>query len=117
MFTAPAHPDWIPFRYSYDDENWGFGLAHKVFLKLEDGEYDVVIDSSLEAGSLTYGEFYLPGDSTDELLISVHIDHPAMCNDNLSGAAVATFLGKMLTQVRTAASPVTLSLYPRRSDQ
>jgi aminopeptidase-like protein len=99
LFTIPERPDWIPFRYSYYDENWGFCLAHKDFENLENGYYDVVIDSSLEDGSLTYGEYYLPGTSTDEVLISVHVDHPAMCNDNLSGVAVATFFAAYLARV------------------
>jgi aminopeptidase-like protein len=101
IFTIPEHPDWIPFRYSYYDENWGFCMAHNEFEKLEDGEYDVVIDSTLEDGSLTYGEWYLPGSTTDEMLISVHLDHPAMCNDNLSGVATATFLAKLLGQLQS----------------
>ncbi|HTF71795.1 MAG TPA: DUF4910 domain-containing protein [Edaphobacter sp.] len=100
LFTIPEHPDWIPFRYSYYDENWGFCLAHHDFEKLEDGEYEVVIDSSLENGHLTYGEYYLRGSVEDELLISVHVDHPAMCNDNLSGVAVATLLAACLTRVK-----------------
>jgi aminopeptidase-like protein len=99
LFTIPEHPAWIPFRYSYYDANWGFCLAHRDFEELEDGEYEVFIDSSLENGSLTYGEYYLPGSSTDELLISIHIDHPAMCNDNLSGVAVATVLAAYLSHV------------------
>jgi len=100
LFTAPAHPDWIPFRYSYYHENWGFCIAHNELLKFKEEEYEVVIDSSLEEGSLTYGEFYLPGRTTDELLISVHVDHPAMCNDNMSGVAVAVFLAQLLSRVR-----------------
>ena len=100
LFTIPERPDWIPFRYSYYDTNWGFCLAHRDFEELENCEYEVLIDSSLEDGSLTYGEYYLPGSSTDELLISVHIDHPAMCNDNLSGVAVATFLAAYLARVK-----------------
>ena len=99
LFTIPDCPDWIPFRYSYYNESWGFCLSHRDFEKLEDGEYEVHIDSSLEDGFLTYGEYFLPGTSTDELLISVHIDHPAMCNDNLSGVAVATFLAAFLSRV------------------
>ena len=99
LFTIPERPEWIPFRYSYYDANWGFCLAHRDLDELEDGEYEVRIDSSLEDGFLTYGECYLPGSSTDEVLISVHIDHPAMCNDNLSGVAVATFLAAYLSRV------------------
>ena len=100
LFTIPEHPDWIPFRYSYYHEDWGFCMAHSEFLKLEDGDYEVVIDSSLENGSLSYGECYLPGETTDEVVVCVHIDHPAMCNDNLSGVAVATFLAKLLAGVQ-----------------
>jgi aminopeptidase-like protein len=100
LFTSPAHPDWIPFRYSYYHEDWGFCLAHNDLEKLEDGEYDVVIDSSLEDGHLTYAECYLPGSSTDEMLVCVHLDHPAMCNDNLSGVAVATFFAKHLAKMK-----------------
>ena len=99
LFTNPAQPDWIPFRYSYYTPNWGFCLAHKDLEKLVDDEYDVVIDSSLEDGSLTYGECYLPGSTKDELLISVHVDHPAMCNDNLSGVAVAAILAERLARL------------------
>jgi aminopeptidase-like protein len=98
LFTDPNHPEWIPFRYSYYHKNWGFCLPHNDLEKLCDKEYDVVIDSTLEDGHLTYGEFYLPGERKDELLITTHIDHPAMCNDNLSAVAVATMLGERLAK-------------------
>ena len=49
-------------------------------------------------GALTYGECYLPGASTDEVLISCHVCHPSLCNDNLSGIAVATFLASNLAE-------------------
>ncbi len=96
LFTLPEHPDWIPYRTSYYDETWGFCLSHRQMEKLKDGMYEVVIDSTLENGHLTYGEYFLPGSSTDEILISCHICHPSLCNDNLSGIALATFLAKRL---------------------
>src|SRR5260370_16017646 len=70
LFTIPEQPDWIPYRTSYYKEEWGFCLSHKQLLALEDGEYEVCIDSSLEAGSLTYGECFLPGRSAEEVLFS-----------------------------------------------
>jgi len=100
LFTIPNHPEWIPFRYSYYHENWGFCLTHNDLEKLREDEYEVVIDSSLEDGFLTYGEYFLPGSSTDEVLISVHIDHPAMCNDNLSGVVVTTMLAERLSRIQ-----------------
>jgi aminopeptidase-like protein len=96
LFTIPEHPDWIPYRTSYYRENWGFCLSHNQMLALEEGNYEVCIDSSLAPGHLTYGECYLPGRSSDEVLISCHICHPSLANDNLSGLTVATALAELL---------------------
>ncbi len=96
LFTLPEQPDWIPYKTSYYSDNWGFCLSHNDFLALEDGDYEVVIDSSLEPGSLTYGELLIPGETDDEVLISCHSCHPSLANDNLSGMTVATFLAKAL---------------------
>lgn len=96
LFTLPEHPDWIPYRTSYYKEAWGFCLSHKQMLALPEGDYEVCIESTLEDGHLTYGECYLPGHSTDEVLISTHVCHPSLANDNLSGLAVATALAEFL---------------------
>jgi aminopeptidase-like protein len=96
LFTLPDRPDWIPYRTSYYRDFWGFCLSHRQMLELTDDEYEVCIDSSLEPGSLTYGECYLPGAKPDEVLISCHACHPSLCNDNLSGVALATFLAQYL---------------------
>ena len=97
LFTLPDHPDWIPYRTSYYKESWGFCLSYEQFLELEDEEYEVCIDASLEEGHLTYGEYFLKGESSDEVLISCHTCHPSLCNDNLSGVALVTFLAKYLS--------------------
>ena len=96
LFTLPEKPDWIPYRTSYYRENWGFCLSENQLRALEEREYEVCIDSSLEVGRLTYGEFVLPGRSSDEVLISCHACHPSLANDNLSGLAVATSLAQFL---------------------
>ena len=62
LFTLPEQPDWIPYRTSYYQETWGFCLRHNDLLKMKDDRYEVCIDSSLEPGHLTYGEYYLPGE-------------------------------------------------------
>ena len=97
LFTLPEHPDWIPYRTSYYQENWGFCLSHRQVQALEEGAYEVHIDSTLEDGNLTYGECYLPGNSRDEVLFSCHACHPSLANDNLSGLSVATFLAQLLS--------------------
>jgi aminopeptidase-like protein len=100
LWSLPDHPTWIPYRTSYYKEAWGFCVTHEQLLALERelDELEVVIDSTLDAGALTYGESYLPGETPDEILISCHVCHPALCNDNLSGISVATFLAAALAR-------------------
>lgn len=100
LHTLPAQPDLIPYRTSYYDETWGFCLSQTHLDGLPDGEYDVVIESTLAPGSLTLGEFVVPGRTSDEMLVSTHVCHPSLCDDNLSGIAVAAF-----TAARLAAGP------------
>ncbi len=96
LHSLPEHPDWIPYRTSYYMENWGFCLTHRQFQKLEEGEYEVLIDSTLEEGTLTYGECLVPGRREEEVLVSCHACHPSLCNDNLSGVVLAVKLAQTL---------------------
>lgn len=98
LFTIPKNPDWIPYRTSYYKEDWGFCLSHDQMSALPDGQYEVCIDSTHKDGNLTYGECLFPGRSTSEVLISCHVCHPSLANDNLSGATVATSLAQLLSE-------------------
>jgi aminopeptidase-like protein len=100
LHTLPAQPDLIPYRTSYYAERWGFCVPHRQLEELTEPYYDVCIDSTLSDGSLTYGECYMPGERQDEVLISCHVCHPSLCNDNLSGVALATVLAKSLASRR-----------------
>jgi len=96
IHTIPEQPNLIPYVTSYYAENWGFCMSHNDFLKLEEGEYSVVIKSELTDGSLTYGEYLLSGESDEEILLSCYVCHPSLCNDNLSGIVLLTLLAKYL---------------------
>ena len=96
LHSLPDQPNVIPYRTSYYKENWGFCITHNQLINLQDDEYEVVIDSTLENGSLTYAEFFIQGESNDEVLFSCYTCHPSMCNDNLSGVVLFTFLAKHL---------------------
>jgi aminopeptidase-like protein len=96
LHTLPDRPDWIPYRTSYYEENWGFCLSHRELERLAEGEYEAVIDSTLADGSLSYGELLIPGETPDEILLSAHACHPSLANDNLSGLALLATLARLL---------------------
>jgi aminopeptidase-like protein len=98
LHTLPEHPEWIPYRTSYYSRTWGFCLSQRQLDELEDGEYEVVIDSTLEPGALTYGECFLPGEREEEVLLTTHVCHPSLANDNLSGLTVLTEIGMRLQE-------------------
>ncbi len=98
LHSLPSRPQWIPYRTSYYERDWGFCLAHEKLAALAEGEYEVRIDSELSPGALSYGEVILPGDTTDEVLFSSHVCHPSLANDNLAGVAVALELVRWLAQ-------------------
>jgi aminopeptidase-like protein len=96
LHTHDTNPDWIPYRTAYYDRTWGFCLPGRVLETLDDGPYEVVVDSTLASGYLTYAECVVPGRSTSEVLISTHICHPSLANDNVSGIVVLTELAAAL---------------------
>lgn len=98
LHTHPDLPEAIPYRTSYYRRDWGFCLTHAQYAEMEGapGPFEVVIDSELRPGSLTYGECLLPGRSSREILLSCYICHPSMANDSLSGVLVTAFLARYL---------------------
>jgi aminopeptidase-like protein len=98
LFSMPDRPDWIPYRTSYYSDNWGFCLPDRVVQQLPEGEYEVVVDTELADGSLTYGELLVPGAEGNEVLISTHTCHPAMANDNTTGIVLAMALAQWALQ-------------------
>jgi aminopeptidase-like protein len=101
IFTLPDQPDLVPYRTSYYAENWGFCMAHSQLSALPDGLYEVLIDATLEDGQLIYGEYLHRGDSDEEFLLSAHICHPSLANDNCSGLALLSCLSRRLASRKT----------------
>lgn len=100
IITIPDKPDWVPYRTSYYKETWGFCMSHNQMMEMQDPEYEVCIDSTLEDGSLTYGEYFIKGETEEEVLISCHTCHPSLANDNLAGIALTAFLAQHLSQLK-----------------
>ncbi|WP_030755926.1 DUF4910 domain-containing protein [Streptomyces griseus] len=98
LHTLPDQPSLVPYRTSYYKPEWGFCLAQETLDALPDGEYEVRIDSTLADGHLTYAEHVVPGEVEEEVLVSCHVCHPALANDNMAGVAVAVFLARELAE-------------------
>jgi aminopeptidase-like protein len=96
LHSLPDEPDLIPYTTQYYVHGWGFAITEKEKQSLKPGRYKVKIDTTLEPGSMSLGEAFLPGKSDKEVLISTYICHPSMANDNLSGVVVATALYKLI---------------------
>jgi aminopeptidase-like protein len=101
LHSLPNQPDLIPYRTSYYAENWGFCVAHRQLESLREEMYEVVIDSTLESGFLTYGEYFHKGQIEDEFLLSAHVCHPSLANDNCSGLALLAHLAKRIRGIKT----------------
>ena len=100
LHTLPQQPERIPYRTSYWRESWGFCLTQSALDAMPEGEYEVVIDAELKPGSLTYAECLVRGESSEEVLISTHVCHPSLANDNCSGIALAALLAEQLRHGR-----------------
>lgn len=99
LYYIEDHPDWIPYLTTYYNDNWGICMSYNHYMSLDRNKtYEVCIDSELMDGFLTYGELLIQGRTKDEFLISTYLCHPSLCNDNLSGIVVSTYLSKILME-------------------
>ena len=114
IYTIPENPSLIPYVTSYYKERWGFCMSELQKASLRDNEYEILIDSELKDGSLTYGEIIIPGESEKEIFLSTYICHPQMANNELSGPCVTIHPENGFRSAGTGIATVS-SLYPRRS--
>ncbi len=68
---------------------------------LEEGEYEVFIDTEYRPGTMKLGVHTIKGKSEREILLFAHLDHPWQANDNLSGVACLVDLAKKIKSDHT----------------
>lgn len=94
--SRPDVPAAIPYEFKYYERDWGFCVEHDRLPEFTADSYRVFIDSRFEPGELKIGDFTIPGESDDMVVVVSDLCHPGQVNDSLSGAAVAVELATTL---------------------
>lgn len=92
LFSRPDMPKAIPYQTSYYKPNWGFCIAEEERQRLPEGDYEVVVDTELFAGSLTVSDTVLPGREPEQVLFSTITCHPSLAINELSGPLLTAML-------------------------
>jgi len=112
LASIPYLPDAIPLRQTYYKDDWGFSVRHSLVESLTEQTYRVHVDTELKDGFLRIGEFFLPGDSDEEILVNSYLCHPLGANDNLSGVIVAVELFRLLSRLPKRRYSYRLAIWP-----
>lgn len=99
LYYLKDQPHVFPYVTSFYSPRWGFSMSYDQYCSLKPGDYHAVIRSTLEPGSLTYGEMYFPGESEEEIFFSSYTCHPSMANNECSGPALITALARYIADM------------------
>ena len=100
VHSLPDQPNAIPYVTSYYKESSGFCISHNQLQSIGPGPFRLYIDSELSSGYMNYGEVFIEGETSEEVLLSTYICHPSMGNNELSGPVVAMALIKYIKSLR-----------------
>lgn len=124
LYTLKGQKDLIPYTTSYYKERWGFCMSENELNALIDEDekyfsehgkkkkYHAVIKSSLEPGSLTYGELIIKGETEEEVFFSSYTCHPSMANNECSGPALMVYIANYLLSLEKRKYTYRLVLAP-----
>ncbi|MEM9410307.1 MAG: DUF4910 domain-containing protein [Planctomycetota bacterium] len=99
LYRSDRLPNSVPYRTAFFQDEWGFCVNQSQYCELENcnGPLNVVVDTEMFDGSMTYGEAILLGESSETVVIWAHTCHPSLANDNVSGIATAAELYQKLS--------------------
>ena len=105
MYYDTRFDDAIPYHfrqlYRSWERDWGFCVTKNLYESLDDGYYDVIIETEESDGVLKVLEYTKKGKLDETIVIAAHLDHPGMSNDDAAGCAVGVELFKKLEQIDT----------------
>ncbi|VFQ47452.1 domain of unknown function duf4910 [Desulfoluna butyratoxydans] len=99
IWSSTKRPNAIPWEFKYYDRSWGFCVRHND-LKLFDDNSKVrgLINVAFTDEDFCLGDFYLPGETDEDILFLTNICHPSQVNDSLSGLVVGLEMAKELSK-------------------
>ena len=98
ILTDKARPDVIPYHYKFGfstkPQNWGFCIAYNDYVKLQDNEYIVDIETELHNDNYMFtGVKTIKGqENGSTYLFAAHTCHPAIAVDGLTNVILLTEL-------------------------
>ena len=99
LYTIPNMPDAIPFKFKYYERDWGLCCSENLKNSLKDEKYRVVIKTEFRYGKLKVGEFILPGECDDSIVLCAHLCHPSMVEDDLTGVVAGVEVMRHLARL------------------
>jgi aminopeptidase-like protein len=112
--TRPDRPQAfsLEHRYAYDYrlKDWGITLPHARWQDMPEGSYHVRIETNVFDHAMKVGEWTLPGETDNTILLTAHIDE--LCNDDLSGCLVGLEIMRALEKLPKRRNTYRLILAP-----
>lgn len=100
LFYHPNIPDALVYHCDYFYKpwlrNWGLSVPYHLYHNLEEGTYEVDIQTVFEDGTMKVLDYLLEGESTDTVILNAHNCHAAQANDDISGVVAAIEIIKRL---------------------
>jgi len=98
-----TRPDWptavgyhCDFYYKPWLADWGFSVPYALFTNLEEGLYDVELETVFGNGAMKVCDFFLSGETRETIVLNAHNCHAAQANDDVSGIVVGVETMKRL---------------------
>jgi aminopeptidase-like protein len=101
LFHHPVLADALVYHcdmyYKPWRQDWGFSMPKQAIDALPEGDYDVELETTFEAGTTKVLELHVPGASDETVVLNAHNCHAAQANDDISGVVVGVEAMRRLT--------------------
>lgn len=102
LFYHPVFPEALVYHCDYYYKpwrrDWGMSIPHQLYKELDRGEYEVVLETVAEPGTMKVLDYFLEGETKETILFNAHDCHAGQANDDVSGIVVTVEIMKRLAQ-------------------